>query len=263
MWYEKLKIKKIQNDDILKKESIHPGVMELLIRDLTYFMITDRKKDAFALALNGFYAERHNYLENFALANEYLDDITGLDDMSLQFARYLIQGEIWNRLGTSQDPEKVKMLTKDDIHNIRVMVTRCLEFTSLFCTISYVRFHDLDDVYRNVIELGHGNVLGRFCLWMIKTSKKKPTQEQFFQLLQYYILGKHFRKEQFRFVDKIGIFNPRLNAVFQLKINDLDDDILNKARYNLIHYEPKSVDVIEEILYLASERKRDYYVFGY
>jgi hypothetical protein len=79
--------------------------------------------------------------------------------------------------------------------------------------------------------------------------------------LQYYILGKHFRKEQFRFVDKIGIFNPRLNAVFQLKINDLDDDILNKARYNLIYYESKSVDVIEEVPYLT--KKRDRYVIGY
>ena len=52
----------------------------------------------------------------------------------------------------------------------------------------------------------------------------------------YYIMGQHSKKEEFKKIKKIGIFNPRLNKVYLLEINKISKDVINQIENDIICY---------------------------
>lgn len=70
----------------------------------------------------------------------------------------------------------------------------------------------------------------------IKCSKKKPTAQQTFQLLLYYILGMHEDPVRFTRLKYLKIVNPRLGRVFSYKIEDIQEEYLKHVEKYIMGY---------------------------
>jgi hypothetical protein len=227
----------------LSKESVHLSVMGLMVDYMTRYMLFRKPREAFDISLQG------AYYAGLALGNPdvlnnvmgYVDHIKGLDDMSLTYARQAIKGDCWRRTGygpVNIGDRKYHELTSLDritLHNAKVMINRSLNFAESYGPITCSEF-TFGDAYTHIVDSGDGDFLTGDCLWDFKVSVKKPTKAHTLQILMYFILGKHSKKPEFKDIDKIGIFNPRLNTVFQMKISDIDKDILNQVEFNVIGY---------------------------
>ena len=73
-------------------------------------------------------------------------------------------------------------------------------------------------------------------MWDFKVSKSKPTNKHTLQLLMYWIMGQHSGKIEYKGINKLGIFNPRLNTVCVLKIEDIPQDIIKAVETDVICY---------------------------
>ena len=52
----------------------------------------------------------------------------------------------------------------------------------------------------------------------------------------YYIMGIHSKKDEFKNIKKIGIYNPRLNKVYQYEIKNISNSIIKEIEDNVICY---------------------------
>lgn len=53
----------------------------------------------------------------------------------------------------------------------------------------------------------------------------------------YYIMGKHSEKSEFNDITKIGIYNPRLNEAYILKVSEIPEEIIKMVEKDVICYE--------------------------
>ncbi|MEM5591946.1 hypothetical protein AAHH67_09780 [Niallia circulans] len=90
--------------------------------------------------------------------------------------------------------------------------------------------------YTNIISSGDGDFLTRNALWDFKVSKNEPTNKHTLQLLIYYLMGLHSIHDEFQEVDKIGIFNPKLNKVYVREIKDIPSEIITEVSKDVIGY---------------------------
>lgn len=77
-----------------------------------------------------------------------------------------------------------------------------------------------------------------------KCSTKEPNSKQTFQLLLYYLLGKHECPKMFNKVKYLKIINPLLGNVYTYDIKKLDTDYVKHILENKIGYPKKICDVI-------------------
>ena len=52
----------------------------------------------------------------------------------------------------------------------------------------------------------------------------------------YWIMGQHSGQEIYKNIEKIGIFNPRLNFVYTLEIADISSETIEEIEKNVICY---------------------------
>lgn len=52
----------------------------------------------------------------------------------------------------------------------------------------------------------------------------------------YWIMGQHSGKPEFKSVTKLGIFNPRLNLVYTLNIQDIPEEVVQTVESEVICY---------------------------
>ena len=52
----------------------------------------------------------------------------------------------------------------------------------------------------------------------------------------YYLMGSHSIHEEFQSVEKLGIFNPRLNKVYLLNINEIPSEVITQVANDVIGY---------------------------
>ena len=71
-----------------------------------------------------------------------------------------------------------------------------------------------EDAYTEKIDSGDGDFLTKDTMWDFKVSINEPTTKHTLQLLIYFLMGKQTGKRKFKALEKIGIFNPRLNHVY-------------------------------------------------
>ncbi|PFD55467.1 hypothetical protein CN271_31405, partial [Bacillus cereus] len=56
------------------------------------------------------------------------------------------------------------------------------------------------------------------------------------QLLIYYLMGVHSIHSEFKQIENLGIFNPRLNKVYLLPISTISNEIINEVNTTVIGY---------------------------
>lgn len=231
----------MKDDNVLsEKENLNPSIVGMAVDYLTRFMMTSSTKEAFEISyLGAVSAEKHGRKKAVDEAEEYLSHIRGIDDASIANACKLVTFDVWVRAPKDALLARTAKETNPDsntISNIQIMGKRSLEFWKTYGPIVDEGFDFGPDGYSSVVDTGDGDYMTKDTLWDFKVSKEKPKSKHTLQLLMYWIMGRHSGKDEFKFVTKIGLFNPRLNLVYTYDMRDIPEATIEKIEDEVICY---------------------------
>ena len=93
-----------------------------------------------------------------------------------------------------------------------------------------------DGAYTDLITDGDGDFLTQDTVWDLKVIKSKPNAKQTLQVLIYYLMGKASTNPNFNSINKIGIFNPRLNQAYILNLEKMASETLDEVSLDVVGY---------------------------
>ena len=220
------------DDNILnERENIHSSLVGLAVDYLTRFLNGAPIEDAFKISLMGAFN-----VKEIELANDLLFNIQGTDDISIESASKMVGFDVAYRAGIAgYKPVELINPDKETISNIRIMVNRGLNFLKLYGPIVKDGF-TFEGGYTPSINTGDGDFLTENTIWDFKVSKSAPTNKHTLQLLIYYLMGVHSIHTEFKQIENLGIFNPRLNKVYLLPISTISNEIINEVNTTVIGY---------------------------
>ena len=212
-------------------ENIHSSLVGTVVDYMTRYSIGEALEVAFSVSLKG-----ASLINENDYARELLGGITGLDDESIRNASKLVGYDVCYRAGIAlykpvQDIEP----DSNTISNIKNMVNRSIKFIEKYGPITKSGF-TFEGGYTELISTGDGDYLTETTLWDYKVSNKAPTSANTLQLLIYYLMGIHSIHKDFKTVRNLGIFNPRLNKVFMLKIDSIAIEVIEEVSSKVIGY---------------------------
>ena len=73
-------------------------------------------------------------------------------------------------------------------------------------------------------------------LWDFKVSKNRITTKHTLQLLMYWRMGLHSIHPEYKSVKYLGIYNPRLNLVYRLNVEEISSDVIDEVETEVIGY---------------------------
>ena len=235
-------------------ENIHSSLVGTAVDYLTRFMLGFSPEKAFEVSIRGAYLINMQETVNFLLAH-----IKGLDDFSIDCACKLAGFDVCYRSSSfAYKPVEGIMPDKETVANIRIMVERSLSFWDKYGPVIYCA-PTFEGGYTETVTAGDGDYLTADTLWDFKVTYSSPTPKHTLQLLMYYILGKHSRYSHFHNINKIGMFNPRLNVIYVRNITGADGETIKKVENEVIGYNshpkyaPKQYIVTDDNIYLPVE----------
>lgn len=226
----------ISYDDgfLLTEENISAGLIGMAVDYLSRFMLGESLEKAFEISLAG-----ARMIGESVTANRLLKKIRGIDDTSIVAACQLTGYDVCFRSSAAWY-KPVNLIQPDDctIKNIRVMVKRVFDF---FDEVAYGPIIDsgitFEGGYTDTISFGDGDYLTAEAIWDVKTNKCKPTSKHTLQILVYYLMGLnsiHYQKYQR--LKYLGIFNPRLNCSYLIKIESIPSKVIDDVLFGVIGY---------------------------
>lgn len=227
---------KILNDE----ENVHYSIIGMVVDYLTRFMMGEDICEAFKISILG--AEKAEKFIGNKVKEEfdvYLNGIKGLDNNSIINACKVSTYDVWYRNPYDAFLAKsAKEVNPDDatITNIRILVERSISFWEKYGPIKVVGFTFEKKGYTEIVDDGDGDFLTQDTMWDFKVSKRPPTNKHTLQLLMYYIMGIHSGKPEFKGINKIGIFNPRLSKAFLYDLSNIPADTIKDIEDNIICY---------------------------
>lgn len=236
--FDKIQLK--DNIILFPFENISASTVGIAVDYLTRLAVGQTRDNAFQVSLAGAeVCERLTSLPARAMAYEYLNKITGLDDNSIINTVMLVRNDVWLRNPESAIKSLSSPITipsKETIANIRTMVNRGLNLFSTYGPITSTGFTFEPYGYTSIITSGDGDFLTKDTMWNFKVSKRDITSKHTLQILIYYVMGKHSGNNIFRSINKIGFFNPRLNRVYKLDIQKIPESTIQKISRDVIGY---------------------------
>lgn len=215
----------------IENENISANLIGLAVDYLTRFMLFGSLVSAFEISIKG--AEIVGEISN---AKKLLKSINGLDDISIESSLKLVGYDVCFRAGTTYfKPVNEIAPNTETVENIRIMVNRNLKFFEEYGPVVKDGF-TFAGAYTTLIDSGDGDYLTKDTLWDLKVSKDEPKSAYTLQLLIYYLMGCRSINSEFSSIEKIGLFNPRLNKVYQLRISDIDNSIISEVEKSVIGY---------------------------
>lgn len=236
----------LQDNSVLnKEENIHSSVIGMVVDYMTRLSMGTDVKDAFRISIMGaFVAEKLGDKDAIKKIDLYIDKIKGLDDKSIINACKAVTYDVWYRNTPAAAMAKTAKDTNPDeltIENIRIMINRSINFWNTYGPIKVDGFTFENGGYTNIVDSGDGDFLTDDTLWDFKVSKAEPQSAHTLQLLMYYIMGKHSNQDIFNNINKIGIFNPRLNKAYIKKVDEIPQDVIDEVSLNVIGYTDKDI----------------------
>ena len=217
--------------ELHKEENIHPSLVGTAVDYLTRCIMGARAEDAFKISLLG-----AKLIGEEEFARNMLSRIKGVDDISIICACKLAGYDVCVRAGDNGfKPVSEINPNEETIFNIRKMVERGFVFLRKYGPIIKEGF-TFEGGYTNTIDCGDGDFLTEDTLWDFKVSKNGLQSKHTLQLLVYYIMGCRSIHPEFLSITKLGVFNPRLNAVFTLDIAEIDQNIIEEVSEVVIGY---------------------------
>lgn len=221
-------------------ENVHYSIVGMAVDYLTRFMMGEDIREAFEISILG--AEKAKEDLGDKVKEEfdtYLNGIKGLDNNSIINACKVSTFDVWYRNPLDAILAKTAKETnpnKDTIANIRILVERSISFWEKYGPIKVVGFTFGEKGYTETVNTGDGDFLTQDTIWEFKVLKSTPNNRHTLQLLMYYIMGIHSGKPEFKSINKIGIFNPRLNKAFMYELNNISADTIKEIEDNIICY---------------------------
>lgn len=231
----------------LGKENIQATLIGTAVDYLTRFMTGDCVEDAFEISILGY--ERYKmFLATGIIPNEakqeadistLIEQIHGLDDPSIIAACKVCSYDDWyrNPLCALGKETADNVPDSETINNIRIMVQRSMAFWDKFGPITVKGFTFEGGGYTETVSAGDGDYLTADTLWEFKVIKSRPSIKHTLQLLMYWIMGQHSGKKEFENITRLGIFNPRRNKVYVLRVNDISPEIIRAVENDVICYQ--------------------------
>ena len=121
------------------------------------------------------------------------------------------------------------------ITNIITMIKRTLSFWEQYGPIIKDGF-TFEGGYTSIISAGDGDYLTKDTLWDLKVLKEEIKPKYTLQLLIYLIMGQHSVHKEFKNITQLGIYNPRLNKVYIIKLDAISQSIIDTVSRDVIGY---------------------------
>ena len=226
------------NEEQSLNENIHGSIVGLAVDYLTRLILGDDVEHAFKTSLEGLRLARNFKLDISEKELINLVMIKDLNDDSIFNACRLAYFDVWIRNPFNAFSSSFREVNpdKETINNIRIMVERNLHLFKLCGGVKAKGFTFEGGGYTNLVDSGDGDFIADDTIWEIKTIKSKPTNKHTLQLLMYWIMGKHSNQSIFDNINCIGIFNPRYNIVYKLKISDIPNNVIKEVEDDVIGY---------------------------
>ena len=221
----------ISSNELKPSENIPPNLIGLTVDYLTRLMLNlgAGAKEAFKISLMG--ANRANKL---MIAKILADQIYDLDNQSITAAINLVKYDSVLRSGFI--PEDTMLVPNEDtLFNVKEMVTRSLNFFDEYGPMTLDSF-TFPGGYTDQITSGDGDFLTADTLWDFKVLKANIKPQHTLQLLVYYLMGINSIHDEFQSLNKLGIFNPRLNTVYLLEIETIPKEVTTAVNKEVIGY---------------------------
>lgn len=205
-------------DELNPEENVSPDLISSAVDCMTHFMTGSPAKLAFGNKL--FVAGR---IREGALAFKACDliktGIVGLDDQSIINAVKL-SGFDARFLVDPEDYQPIEEINPDGatIQNVRTMVKRSLHVVEIYGPKFLDRFV-ITGGYTDTAKYGVIDFMTSDTLWDFRVSKTRPTQGDAIRLLMNW--RKALRLPHawlFQDVNYLGIYNPRLNEVYRIRV---------------------------------------------
>lgn len=180
-------------------------------------------------------------------AFELITHIKGLDDESIIAACKIVTYDVWFRnpieAMESKGAEYINP-DKETLDNVRILIQRSLSFWKNFGPIVAEGFKFSEENkgkiiksgYSKTVDSGEGDYLTNDTIWDFKVSKSAPTNQHTLQILMYYVMGKHSNMDIFKNIKSLGFFNPRLNTMYILDVNDIPQETIQTIEKEIICY---------------------------
>ena len=239
---------KIQLNDgkqLEEHENLHATIIGLAVDYLTRFLSSKDPK-VFSISMLGAMAKQDMLNDDSVkTAINFAQSIHGLDDQSIISVCKLATFDVWYRNPMFAGSSKQHYDTMPDAHtisNIRIMVSRSLDFFAKYDPVTKYGFSFNKKAFTPIISSGDGDFLTKDTLWDFKVTKRRIDKSHTLQLAIYYLMGKHSKAKEFRHIRNIGIFNPRLNQIHIKPIADIPTDTLRTIETDIIGYKSSICD---------------------
>ena len=218
-------------DALNTEENVHPSLIGTTVDYMTRFMLGTPVVDAFAISMLG-----AQCIEEDSTASRLMSGIKGLDDRSIINAVKLTGFDVCFR-SNPMGYRPVKGINPDEstIQNVRTMVERALHFFDVYGPKTLDGF-TFGGGYTNTVSAGDGDFMTANTLWDFKVSKYRPSKEHTLQLLMYWRMGLHSVHAEFQSIKYLGVYNPRLNKVYRIKVDAIPDDVIAEVEKDVIGY---------------------------
>lgn len=221
-------------------ENVHPIIIGIAVDYMTRFMMGTSIDEAFEISISGAkVAEWKTGKKALEEIEGYLRRIKGLDDESIINACKAATFDAWFRSPAQAmlaSGAKETYPNKDTIINIKILIERSLSFWEKYGPIKALGFTFGEKGYTRTVSVGDGDYLTEDTIWDFKVSNSAPKSQHTLQLLMYYVMGKHSEKPEFKGITKIGIFNPRLNRVYQYDVSNVPPETIKIIENEIICY---------------------------
>lgn len=233
--------------DKIGEENIHPSLIGTVVEYLTSYYVGDYPAEQiFKNSIKG--AHNLGYhkggydriMEKVYNIIEEIEKGKMLSDEVIKDACYLSSLEVLYKAGPQYFNDGSKW--EPDEYTIKVikeLVERSITFLQSEGGIEEIGFELIRTSHGIYIDKGEGDYITKNGLWDLKVSKNKPDSKQTLQILVYYIMGlrsENISDELINDIKEIGIYNPRLNKKFSYTIDNLDSDMINEVKENVIGY---------------------------
>lgn len=159
------------------------------------------------------------------------------DDDAIRAAVHLVGYDIAFRFDTDAYTGDHSVPDEVTIIHIRTMVERAVSFFSAYGPITEDGFTPVNRLSKTpLVDSGDGDFLTADTLWDFKVSVNPPTAVHTLQLLMYLLMGRRSGQDEFQELTHLGIFNPRLNTVYRLALEDVPATVVNAVSHDVIGY---------------------------
>lgn len=224
-----------------ENENVHASVIGMAVDYLTRFAMGTKVIDAFDISCKGAVIAEQMFQQKGTLkkVEKLLSGIKGIDKNSIINACKIVTYDVWFRNPMGAIMAKGADETnpdEDTVNNIKIMVERSISFWDKYGPIVKDGFTFEPNGYTKIVDSGDGDYLTVDTLWDFKVTKSKPTNKHTLQLLMYWIMGQHSGQEIYKNIQKLGIFNPRLNVVYLLDMKSISEEIITEVERDIIGY---------------------------